>query len=115
VISLKSVSNCKARKWILFGLAALAAIRLYYVQEMIAALVLFLVLFAIAAGAALTLLLLDCAGQRTLAWAAPHTMHVAQTASRGWALAAELGKRQLHRLRSQTAQMEAEKKKLEKG
>jgi hypothetical protein len=83
VISLRSISKSKACKWILLGLAALPAIRLYQVQEMIAALAIFSVLFALAAGAALTLFLLDRAGQRTLAWAAPRTTHVAQTARRG--------------------------------
>jgi hypothetical protein len=109
VISLKSVSNSKACKWILLGLAASAAIRLYQVQEMIAALAIVSVLFALAAGTALTLFLLDRASQRTLAWAAPRTTHVARTASRGWALAAELSKRPLHRPRSQTAQTQPEK------
>lgn len=110
MISLRSVSKSKARKWILLGLAALAAIQLYYVQEMIAVLAIFSVLFALAAGAVLTLFLLDRAGQRTLAWAAPRATHVAQTARRGWALAAELSKRSLHRPRSQTAQTQSQKK-----
>ena len=109
MISLKLASKSKARKWILLGLAALAAIRLYQVQEMIAALAIFSILFALAAGAALTLFLLDRAGQRTLAWVAPRTMHVAQTARRGWVLAAELSKRLLRRPRSQTAQTPSEK------
>lgn len=94
----------------LLGLAALVAIRLYEVQEMIAALAIFSVLFALAAGAVLTLFLLDRAGQRTLAWAAPRATHVAQTARRGWALAVELSKRALHRPGSQTAQTHSEEK-----
>jgi uncharacterized membrane protein YraQ (UPF0718 family) len=110
VITVNSISNRKVGTWILVGLAALAAIRLYYVREMIAALVIFSVLFALAAGAVLTLFLLDLAGQRTLAWAAPHTTHVAQTAHRGWALAAKLSKRPLRRPHSQTAQTHSEKK-----
>ena len=77
MICLKSASNSKARRWTLFGLAALAAIRLYQVQEMIAALAIFCVLFAFAAGATLTLFLLDRAGDRTLTWAAPRMTHVA--------------------------------------
>jgi hypothetical protein len=110
VVSLKSVFNRKARKWILLGLAALAAIQLYQVQELIAALAIFSVLFALAAGAALMLFLLDRAGQSTLAWAALRTTHVAQTARRGWALAAGLSKRSLHRPRSQTDLTQSEKK-----
>jgi hypothetical protein len=49
-ISLKSVSDSKARKCILLGDTALWAIRFYQVQEMIAALAIFSVLFAFAAG-----------------------------------------------------------------
>jgi hypothetical protein len=110
VISLKSASNNKACRWTLLGLAALAAIRLYQVQEMIAALAIFCVLFALAAGAVLTLFLLDRAGERTLTWAAPHMMRIAQAARRMWALAAEFSKRPLHRPHLQTAQTLSEKK-----
>lgn len=110
MICLKSVSNSKALKWTLLGVAALAAIRLYQVQEMIAALAIFSVLFALAAGAVLTLFLLDRASQRTLAWAAPRTTHVAQAARCGCALAAKLSKRPLHRPHSQTAQTQSQKK-----
>jgi hypothetical protein len=84
VICLKLASKSKGRNWTLLGLAALAAIRLYQVQEMIAALAIFSVLFALAAGAVLTLFLLDRAGERTLAWAAPRLTHLARAARRSW-------------------------------
>jgi hypothetical protein len=100
VISFKSVSEKRARKWMWFGLAALAAIQLYYVQEMIAALILFSILFALVAGVALVLFLLDRASQRTLAWAEPRT---ARLARRGWTLVEEASKKPLHRPRSETA------------
>lgn len=110
MICMKSAFNSKVRKWTLLGLAALAAIWLYQVQEMIAALAIFSVLFALAAGAVLTIFLLDRAGQRTLAWAGPRTTHVAQTARHAWALTAELSMRPLRRPHSQRAQTESEKK-----
>jgi hypothetical protein len=52
-----------------FGLITLAAIQFYYVQEMVAALIIFSVLFAFVAVMALILFLLDRASQLTLAWA----------------------------------------------
>lgn len=62
---LKSVSQ-KALKWILIGAAAVAATQLYYVQEMLAALVLFAVLFSCIAAVLLILFILDRAGRATL-------------------------------------------------
>jgi uncharacterized membrane protein YraQ (UPF0718 family) len=107
---MKSAFNSKVRKWTLLGLAVLAAIRLYQVQEMIVALAIFSILFALVAGTVLTLFLLDRAGQRTLVWAAPRTMHFAETARHSLALTAELSRRALRHLHSHTAQTETEKK-----
>lgn len=86
-------------KWTCIALAALTAIRLYYVQEMIAELVLFSALFALVAGAALVLFLLDRGLNWTLTWARLRAMQVAQLARRGWALGSELSKRPLLRSR----------------
>lgn len=58
-------------KWILVGFALLPAMRLYYVQEMLAALVIFSVLFAVASAVVLIIFLLDRASQQTVAWAEP--------------------------------------------
>jgi hypothetical protein len=63
--------------------AALTAIRVYYVQEMIAALVIFSALFALAAGTALVLLLLDCGLEWMLTSAELRAMQVAQVVRRG--------------------------------
>ena len=72
---------------------------LYYVQEMIAALVLFTALFALTVAAVLVLILLDCGLEWTLIWAGLRAMEVAEVARRGWALGAELSKRPPHRAR----------------
>ena len=56
----------KARKWLWIGLAAFAALQVYLVQELIAALVLFSVIFVVVAVAAVALYLLDRASQRIL-------------------------------------------------
>jgi hypothetical protein len=82
----------------------------YQVHEMIAALAIFSVLFALAAGAVLTIFLLDRAGQRTLVWAAPRTTHVAQAARHAWAVTAEVSMRPLHRPHSQATRTESGKK-----
>jgi len=56
-------------KWAWLGLAAVPAIRLYYVQEMIAALMIFSVLFVIGAMLVLIIFLLDRASERAMMWA----------------------------------------------
>ena len=99
---LHAVTEKKARKWMWIGLAALVAIQLYYVQEMLAALLLFSILFALGAGVAVVLFLLDRASQRTLAWAEPQTKQAVELARRAW-VSAELSKKLLHRPHSQTA------------
>jgi len=56
------------KKWIWIGLAAVPAIRVYYVQEMIAALIIFSVLFVIAAAVVLIIFVLDRASERVMTW-----------------------------------------------
>lgn len=99
---MKLVSEVKARKWMWFGLAALAAAQLYYVQEMLAALLLFAILFAAAAMVALILYLVDRAGESALEWAEPRVAHAAKSV-RISPLLEEASKRLHHRPRSQTA------------
>jgi hypothetical protein len=83
VLSPWSVPEKKARKWMWIGLAVVAALQLYYVQEMIAAFVVFGVLCALVAGAGLLVFLVDRASERTLAWAEVRTPTVVRTARRG--------------------------------
>ncbi len=83
MISLKSVRELKSKKWLWFGLAALAAMQLYYVQEMIAALVLFSILFVVAVIVAAVVLTLDWASQNAVAWAEPRVIHAGKSA-RSW-------------------------------
>lgn len=79
---LKSVSP-KALKWILIGSAAVAATQLYYVQEMLAALILFAVLFSCIAVVLLVLFILDRAGRATLEFLELRAKEVLQHA-RAW-------------------------------
>jgi uncharacterized membrane protein YcfT len=94
----------KARKWLWIGLAAFAALQVYLVQELIAALVLFSVIFVVVAVAAVALYLLDRASQRTLDWAEPQTARATKAARKALQRAEEISKKQLRRQRSQTAQ-----------
>ena len=103
VKSLREVNTKKARKWLWIGLAALAALQVYFVQELMAALLLFSVLFAIVAAAVLVVYMFDRAGQRTVAWAEPQTLRAARLARRALARAEEVSRKQLHRQRSETA------------
>jgi cytosine/uracil/thiamine/allantoin permease len=96
-------SEIKARKWIWVPLVVFVALQMYFVQEMIAALMLFTGLFIIAAFGALALYLVDRAGQWSLGWAGNHARSVGQVARRGWAAAEALSKRPFHRQRSETA------------
>lgn len=93
----------KARKWLWIGLAAFAALQVYLVRELVAALVLFSVIFAVVAVAALIIYLFDRAGQRTIEWAEPQTARAAVAARKALQRAEELSKKQLHRQRSETA------------
>ena len=103
VKSLPGVNEKKARKWLWYGLAAVAAVQLYFVQEMMAALVLFSVLFAVAAAVVVLVYLFDRASQRAMAWAEPRAVRAARHTQRTWARAEEISRKQLHRLRSETA------------
>ena len=86
-----------------FGLAALEAMQLYYVQEMLAALLLFAALFAVAAIVALIFFVVDWAGESALAWAEPRVVHAGK-AARLWSRFEEASRKLLHRPRSETAQ-----------
>jgi hypothetical protein len=67
--------------WI--GLAIVAALQFYYVQEMIAAFVVLGVLFALVAGVGLLLFLVDRASERTQSWVELCALAVLRTARRG--------------------------------
>jgi hypothetical protein len=80
------------------GLVLPVALQFYYVQEMIAAFVIFCVLFSLVAGAVLLLFLVDRASERTLAWAGLRSPRVAR---RGWMLLEELSKKPIHRQKAE--------------
>jgi uncharacterized membrane protein YraQ (UPF0718 family) len=83
VFSPWSVPEKKARKWMWIGLAIVAALQFYYVQEMIAAFVVLGVLFALVAGAGLLVLLADRTSKRTPSWVEMCALAILRTARRG--------------------------------
>jgi hypothetical protein len=93
----KLFSERKARKWLWVALAAFVALQIYFVQEMVAALVLFTGLFVVCALIALVLYLIDVAGRWSLGVAE-------QQAKRALVAAEELSRKQLRRPRSEPAQ-----------
>jgi len=95
---LKWFRNQKVQKWVWLGLAGFIAIQIYYVREMLAALVIFAVVFGFGAAVAFILFLLDHASQRTVEWAEPQAKRAAQAARRGLVhLEEEISKKLPHR------------------
>lgn len=73
-------------KWVWIGLSAVPAIRIYYVREMVAALMIFSILFLAGAGVVLILFVLDFASERLIAWVEGGVLRAA-----GWAVEALRG------------------------
>jgi hypothetical protein len=78
------ISQRKIFKWIVLTTTVLIAVRVYYVQELIAAFVIFSLLFACLAGVVLIVFLLDHAAQTALAWAEVCVRAFGRVARRGW-------------------------------
>jgi hypothetical protein len=87
--------------WI--SLAAVAAFQLYFVRELLAAMAIFAIAFVAIGTVALVLYLVDRAGERTVEWVEPQAERAAHAARKAIDRAEEISKKQLHRLRSQTA------------
>lgn len=87
----------KARKWFWIALAVFVALQIYFVQELLVALMLFTGLFVVCALVALVLFLVDRASRWGIGMAG-------QQAKRAINAAEEISKKQLRRPRSETAQ-----------
>lgn len=86
--------------WGLSGLVGLAALKIYYVREMIAALVIFSVLFTIVAILVLAVFILDRVSQWTFAWVESCSAWLARQAASSGGAIAEGFRRRLHDLYS---------------
>jgi hypothetical protein len=87
----------KARKWLWIGLGVFAALQIYFVRELLAALMLFTGFFIVCAIIALILYMVDRASRWGLSVAGIQ-------AKRALTAAEELSKKPLRRPRSETAQ-----------
>lgn len=93
----------KNRKWLWIALAAVVAFRTYYVKEMLAAFILFAVLFAITTVVVGVLYALDLAGQRAAEWAEPQAVKTAHVMARTWTQVDDVRKKLLHHQHSEIA------------
>ncbi len=92
------------KKWMWAFVAAILALQLYFVRELLAALFLFTLVFAVLAGLALVFYLVQQAGQFSLAWVEPRTRSVVpRLRERALGLLEDLSKRPFRRPRSQPA------------
>jgi hypothetical protein len=82
---------------ILAGVLVPPGTQLYYVREMLAALFLFFIAFAIIAAMILILYLLDRGLYCALAWTGPYTAHAGLRLHRGWVQFEQFGRKQFHR------------------
>ena len=90
-------SEKKARKWMWVALGVFVALQIYFVQEMLAALMLFTGLFMVCGVIALVLYLIDKASRWGLGMAGSQ-------AKKALVAAEEISKKQLRRPRSEPAQ-----------
>ena len=90
-------SERRARKWMWIALGIFVALQIYFVQEMLAALMLFTGIFVVCAVIALSLYLVDKASR----WGLGVAGHQAK---RALVAAEEISKKQLRRPRSEPAQ-----------
>ena len=87
----------RSRKWLWFAIGAFAALQIYFVRELLAALMLFTGVFVICATVALVVYLIDRASR----WGLGVAGHQAK---RAIVAAEEISKKQLRRPRSEPAQ-----------
>jgi hypothetical protein len=92
----------KTRKWIWVGVASFVALQVYFVRELLAALILFTGVFVIVAIIALVIYLVDQGSQWSLVWAGERARPAMGMVRRGWLFAGELSKKPFRRLRSVT-------------
>ena len=101
---MNAANKDRLKKWMWVFLAVLFALQVYFVRELLAALFLFTLAFAVLAGLALVFYLVEQAGQLSLAWVEPRTRSVMpKLRERAVGLVEDLSKRPFRRPRSQPA------------
>ncbi|MGD0839587.1 MAG: hypothetical protein ABSA32_00385 [Candidatus Acidiferrales bacterium] len=94
----------KARRWMWGFLISLAALQIYFVQAMLAALFLFALAFVFIAAIAVAFYAANRASQAGLSWFEPYARFTARVARRGYAIIEDLSRKTFRRLHSETAQ-----------
>jgi choline-glycine betaine transporter len=97
-------SENKARRWMWGFLIALAALQMYFVQAMVAALFLFALAFVFIAMIVGVFYVANRASQAGLSWFEPYARVAARVARRGYAILEELSRKTFRRPHSETAQ-----------
>jgi hypothetical protein len=97
------LSNRKVREGMWWGVAGFIALQIYFVRDMLAALLLFTVAFLALAVLALGIYLIDAVSRLTLEWAAAHSKASWQLARHTVARAEDVTRKQLDRIRSAPA------------
>ncbi len=97
------VNKDRLKKCLWVFLGALLALQIYFVRELLAALLLFTVAFVVLAGLALVFYLVQQAGQLSLAWVEPRTRSMVPKLRSALALLEDLSKKPFRRPRSQPA------------
>ena len=81
---LQALKVKKVRNRILVGIAAIVALQIFFVRQLLAALLLFTIAFAIFALIALLLYIIDRVGQWSVAWLEKLAQPIAQMFRRAW-------------------------------
>ena len=87
--------NKKVRNWVVGGVVVFAVFQLYFVRELIAAELLFLMLFAVVFTLAATFYLLGSIGERGLDWGETGVRVIAHSARKGYVFAEEASRKAL--------------------
>lgn len=87
--------NKTLRNWVIAGVAVFFVLQLYFVRELIAAELLFLMLFAVLFTLGAIFYLLGSIGERGLDWGETGVRVIAQSARRGYVIAEEVSRKAL--------------------
>ena len=94
----------KARRWMWGFLISLAALQIYFVQALLAALFLFALAFVVIAAIVGAFYVANRASQASLTWFEPYARMAARAGRRGYALIEEISRKTFRRPHSETAQ-----------
>jgi hypothetical protein len=97
-------SEDKARRWMWGFLISIAALQIYFVQAMVAALFLFALAFVFIAAIVGAFYVANRASQASLSWIEPYARFAARVARRGYAMIEEISRKTFRRPHSETAQ-----------